>query len=78
MGSKIGNKNGAEIFHKLTQELIPYVRNSRSGKTLKSGSERTRKADLRPVSFCGSSEVPLPCVVQGRVRSKVRSRLRLC
>ena len=49
MGSKIGNKNGAESFHKFTQELIPYVRNSRSGKTLKSGSERTRKADLRPV-----------------------------
>ena len=51
-------------MNSLKKGFRTYI-NSRSGKPLKSISKRTRKAALRLVSFLGSSEVPLLCVVQG-------------
>ena len=69
-GSKRVNENGAESFHKLPQEIIPYVHNSRSGKPLKDISERRSKADLHPIYFLVSSEVTLTCGAQNQVRNK--------
>ena len=50
----------------LKKELHTYV-NSRSRKPLNDIRKCMSKAYLRPFSFLGSSEVPLPCGAQGRV-----------